>query len=210
MAENLIDNYGWQHSEGPHSCEYIIPEIIQVLADLQSRRVVDVGCGNGALVRAIEGRVDHVVGVEYDRGGFEIARRESPHLSFYNMGVQDDPAEITAAEGSFDTVVSSEVIEHLFSPHLLPQLSRQLLDMNGHLVLTTPYHGYLKNFALSVFDKWDAHHTALWHGGHIKFWSRDTLTQLLLDNGFKVVRFSGVGRVSYLWKSMVLVAQKVE
>ena len=169
MGENLVSNYGWQHSEGPHSCGYIIPEITQVLADLQSRRVVDVGCGNGALVRAIEGRVDHVVGVELDRGGCEIARKESPHLSFYNMGVQDDPAPIAAAEGSFDTVVSSEVIEHLFSPHLLPQFSRQLLDTNGYLVLTTPYHGYFKNLALSVFDKWDAHHTALWHGGHIKF-----------------------------------------
>jgi hypothetical protein len=48
----------------------------------------------------------------------------------------------------------------------------------------------------------------LWHGGHIKFWSRATLSQLLRDNGFTVIDFSGVGRVPYLWKSMVLVAQK--
>lgn len=76
------------------------------------------------------------------------------------------------------------------------------------MVITTPYHGYLKNLALSLLDKWDVHHTPLWHGGHIKFWSRATLTELLDRHGFDVVGFSGVGRVPYLWKSMVLVARK--
>jgi hypothetical protein len=48
----------------------------------------------------------------------------------------------------------------------------------------------------------------LWHGGHIKFWSRNTLSLLLQESGFEVVAFSGVGRFPYLWKSMVLVARK--
>jgi predicted RNA methylase len=32
-------------------------------------------------------------------------------------------------------------------------------------------------------------------GGHIKFWSRRTLTALLEDNGFRGMGFSGAGRV---------------
>ena len=74
-------------------------------------------------------------------------------------------------------------------------------------MLTTPYHGYLKNLALSVFGKWDAHFTSEWEGGHIKFWSRATLTNLLGNAGFEVFEFSGVGRVPYLWKSMILVSR---
>ena len=85
-----------------------------------------------------------------------------------------------------------------------------VLKPGGYLLVTTPYHGYLKNLALSVFGKWDKHHTALWHGGHIKFWSQATLTQLLSENGFRVDNFFGVGRLPYLWKSMVLVARKLE
>jgi 2-polyprenyl-3-methyl-5-hydroxy-6-metoxy-1,4-benzoquinol methylase len=110
--------------------------------------------------------------------------------------------------GRLDAVVSTEVIEHLFSPHLLPIYAFKVLNSKGYIILTTPYHGYLKNLLLSLFGKWDKHHTPLWHGGHIKFWSRATLTQLLSENGFKVIGFSGVGRVPYLWKSMVIVAQK--
>jgi 2-polyprenyl-6-hydroxyphenyl methylase/3-demethylubiquinone-9 3-methyltransferase len=34
------------------------------------------------------------------------------------------------------------------------------------------------------------------------------LIQLLEENGFKVIGFHGVGRVPYLWKSMVVVAEK--
>jgi hypothetical protein len=87
--------------------------------------------------------------------------------------------------------------------------ARKLLPVGGYLVISTPYHGYLKNIALSIFNKWDKHHTVLWHGGHIKFWSRKTLTQLLQDNGFEVVGFVGAGRFPYLWKSMILVARAV-
>jgi hypothetical protein len=83
------------------------------------------------------------------------------------------------------------------------------LKPDGYLVLTTPYHGYFKNLVLSILGKWDAHLSPLWEGGHIKFWSRATLTRLLAEANFEVIDFAGVGRVPYLWKSMVLVARRV-
>ena len=109
----------------------------------------------------------------------------------------------------FDVVVSFEVIEHLFSPHRLPIYAHGVLGDQGYLIITTPYHGYLKNLVISLLNKWDFHFTALRHGGHIKFFSRRTITRLLTDNGFKVVGFSGVGRIPYLWKSMVIITQEI-
>jgi len=57
-------------------------------------------------------------------------------------------------------------------------------------------------------NKWDAHLNPFWDGGHIKFWSRNTLSQLLNETGFGIVRFIGAGRLPFLWKSMIVVAQK--
>lgn len=208
MANNLVPDYGWSSAQGPQSCGYIAPRILDILKKLQVRRVLDLGAGNGALCAQLTQAGYEVVGVEYDAKGIEVARTSYPQGRFYRFGVQDDPADLLIQEQPFDVVVSTEVIEHLFSPHLLPAYARGCLKASGYLVITTPYHGYLKNLALSVFNKWDSHHTPLWHGGHIKFWSRATLTQLLSEHGFRVVDFSGVGRVPYLWKSMVLVAQK--
>jgi len=75
------------------------------------------------------------------------------------------------------------------------------------LIVSTPYHGYLKNLALAVTGKLDAHFTALWDGGHIKFFSRSTLEQMLREEGFDVQAFVGAGRWPFLWKSMLMKAR---
>jgi 2-polyprenyl-3-methyl-5-hydroxy-6-metoxy-1,4-benzoquinol methylase len=208
MTDNIVEDYGWSSSQGPQSCGYIAPRILSVLKKLGVRRVLDLGAGNGALCSQLASAGYEVAGVEYDKAGLNVARSSHPEISFHNFGVQDDPAALLEHEKVFDAVVSTEVVEHLFSPHLLPIYAEGVLKQGGYLIVTTPYHGFLKNLALSMTNKWDKHHTALWHGGHIKFWSRSTLSQLLSTNGFQVVGFSGVGRLPYLWKSMVLVAQK--
>jgi len=208
MADNIVDNYGWASPEGPNSCGYITPEIVSILKNLGTQRILDLGSGNGKLCSVLASKGHQTVGVEYDKQGVEIARSNFSNIPFYNFGVQDDPTDLLKTEEPFDAVVSTEVIEHLFSPHLLPTYAKEVLKTSGYLVLTTPYHGYFKNLVLSLLDKWDNHHTPLWHGGHIKFWSKKTLTQLLEENGFKFVSFSGVGRFPFLWKSMVLVAKK--
>ena len=60
---------------------------------------------------------------------------------------------------------------------------------------------------LALTGKMDEHFTALWEGGHIKFWSKKTLSELLEKNGFKVLKFKGCGRVYGLWKSMLIEAK---
>jgi 2-polyprenyl-3-methyl-5-hydroxy-6-metoxy-1,4-benzoquinol methylase len=211
MDSNLVENYGWDSPEETCSYAYISPAIIEELKELKVNRVLDLGSGNGKLCSEIYNqRSFTVVGVEYDRQGVEISKSSYPNIPFYNFGVQDDPKILLANESQFDAVVSTEVIEHLFSPHLLPIYAKNVLNDNGYLILTTPYHGYIKNFLLSLFNKWDSHINPLWHGGHIKLWSRLTLTKLLEQNGFKVVKFRGLGRTPYLWKSMLIIAQKTK
>jgi len=200
-------DYGWQEAP-PHSCAYLAPVVVQVLRDLGARRVVDVGAGNGVLCGDLAAAGFEVTGVEPDEQGVEVARARLPQITFHHAGVHDDPAPVLATGGPFDVAVSTEVIEHLYAPHLLPRFAQPLVRPGGHLVITTPYHGYWKNLALSVLDKWDHHHTALWHGGHIKFFSRRTLSQLLEENGWRVRRFQGIGRLPGLWKSMLLVAER--
>lgn len=166
--------------------------------------MLDAGCGNGALANKLELAGYDVVGGDGDEGGIAIARSQYPNVRFSVDLFENEPSS------TFDAVVSTEVIEHLYSPHELVRYSMQALRPLGHLIISTPYHRYLKNFVLSLFGKWDEHFTALWHGGHIKFWSRRTLTELLECNGFEVVDFAGAGRFPYLWKSMILVARRKE
>lgn len=201
-------SYGWTDADSPESCGYIAPKILEIL---RSRRdiayVCDLGSGNGTLAGELKRSGYVVCGVEYDKEGCRISRKNHPDIPFYNLGVQHNPEQVTDIEGKFDAVVSTEVIEHLFSPHQLPIFAHGLLHKGGLLFISTPYHGYLKNLTLSLVNKWDHHHRPLWHGGHIKFFSCSTLTTLLENNGFRVLNFYGVGRLPWLWKSIILVAE---
>ena len=105
-------------------------------------------------------------------------------------------------------MISTEVVEHVYAPRRWAAAAFSALNPGGVLICSTPYHGYLKNLTLAASGKLDAHFTALWGGGHIKFWSRRTLTALLQETGFEMVAFRGAGRWPWLWKSMLIAALK--
>ena len=201
--------YGWTSDSGPHSCDYLLPVVSSALSRLGAVTVLDLGAGNGALSRALAERGFQVVGVEPDAAGAAIARRAAPHIPFYELAVGDSPDPLLRDyPKGFDAVVSTEVVEHLYAPRELPRFARSVLTPGGRLILTTPYHGYVKNLALSVTARWDRHLDPLWDGGHIKFWSPTSITRLLTSEGFEMESVRGVGRVPFLWKSMLVEAKR--
>lgn len=195
------EKYGWDEAS-PQSASYINSAILDIASLVAPRAVLDAGCGNGALCGYLADAGFDVVGVDGDSEGIEIAKRRFPNVRFRVGLFGDDPP------GQFDFVCSTEVVEHLYSPHELAAFCFRALKPGGILAMSTPYHGYWKNLCLSLTNSWDKHHTVHWHGGHIKFWSRNTLGQLLTNAGFDVTGFRGVGRLPYLWKSMILIARK--
>ena len=82
-----------------------------------------------------------------------------------------------------------------------------LIAPGGIGVASTPDHGYLKNLALALAGKMDSHFTALWDGGHIKFFSMTTLGALLRELGAKEINFKRVGRIPHLAKSMIAIIE---
>jgi len=196
-----IARYGWT-DHAPHTGAYLHRAVIDMVRSAAPRTVLDAGCGNGVLASSLAACGFAVTGMDGDAGGIEIASRKFPGIRFKVGNFADAPAE------TFDCVVSTEVIEHLYAPHELVRYCWDALKPGGTLVISTPYHGYLKNLVFGLLGAWDRHFTVSWHGGHIKFWSRATLTAALERQGFRVTKFAGVGRLPWLWKSMVLAAVK--
>jgi 2-polyprenyl-3-methyl-5-hydroxy-6-metoxy-1,4-benzoquinol methylase len=203
-----VDNYGWNNSAAPNSSKYIAPRILNILKMLNVNSVCDLGCGNGSITKEIYAAGYNVVGIDGDAEGVRIAREASPGIKFHCATIDESSKDVIAMFGAkIDLVLTTEVIEHLYLPSVITDFSSKVLKPHGYLVITTPYHGYLKNLFLSLFNKWDFHHTVLWDGGHIKFWSYNTIKKFLENNGFEMLYFGGVGRCRYLWKSMVVVAR---
>lgn len=203
-------SYGWDSSSASNgkSGERLTDAIVNTVIKLEGvRKVCDIGCGNGYIAGQLAKTGFSVTGVDASESGVEIARRTHPAADFQCALIGQDLTGVLPS-GEFDLAISSDVIEHLYRPADLVEAASALLKPRGHLLICTPYHGYLKNLALSVTGRMDDHFTALWDGGHIKFFSVRTLSELIRRNGFTDLRFSYYGRAPYLWKNMICHARK--
>lgn len=169
--------------------------------------VADAGCGNGSMLGELRGFGFELHGLEVSESGLAQAKKTYRGIEFSYADLMADLSNHPLA-GRCDAVISTEVVGHVFLPRIFARNCYRLLKPRGKLILSTPYHGYLKNVALALSGKLEGHFTALWDYGHIKFWSRRTLGILLEEAGFTVVEFHGAGRVPFLWESMILVARK--
>ncbi|MGH9967612.1 MAG: class I SAM-dependent methyltransferase [Pyrinomonadaceae bacterium] len=172
------------------------------------RSICDLGCGNGYLTGRLASLGYDVVGVDASQSGLDIASQTHPRSRFILEYIDAQLVSKTGLQ-KVDLVVASDIIEHLYRPADLLEAASSLLDNGGHLILTTPYHGYLKNVVLSILNKMDSHFTALVDGGHIKFFSVKTLSDIVKRYGFEDLRFSFYGRAPWLWKNMICHARRV-
>jgi 2-polyprenyl-6-hydroxyphenyl methylase/3-demethylubiquinone-9 3-methyltransferase len=186
---------------------YLWPEVKKIISmrDWPDRRAFDLGCGNGATANMLSRLGFSVTGTDPSESGISAGRDAYPNVSLH---VGDCYQPLSTAFGRFPLVVSLEVIEHCIHPRAFARCIYNLLLPGGLAIISTPYHGYWKNLALAITGMMDQHFTALWDGGHIKFWSIPTLRVLLIECGFVEVRFVRVGRVPPLAKSMIAVATR--
>jgi 2-polyprenyl-6-hydroxyphenyl methylase/3-demethylubiquinone-9 3-methyltransferase len=201
--------YRWEDADRNDSHDYLLPAVKRILASLrlsqERRRILDLGCGNGAVAAHLASQGYDLVGIDPSEAGIAQGRKAYPQLQLHHGSCYDD---LSGQYGRFPVVLSLEVVEHVYFPRQFAASAYALLEDGGTAIISTPYHSYLKNLVLGLTGKMDAHFTALWDHGHIKFWSIRTLTQLLTDAGFKTVRFERVGRIPPLAKSMIAVATR--
>lgn len=194
-----------------HRC--IIPALTKIIRGLDIKSgsgILDAGCGSGVLINTLYGTgFTNVWGFDISDAAVNSAKNNFSNIAqrvFKHNAYK--PRLPDAMPRDYGLIISMEVIEHLYNPKAYLKNLYNWLDKNGYLIITTPYHGYLKNLLISVANKFERHFNPLSEGGHIKFFSRGLASLLLEEEGFETTLFKGVGRAAYIWKSMILVARK--
>jgi len=188
VGENLHHRYLWP--------------LVAALLPVRPSDVLDVACGNGFLASRMAQRGHHVTAFDLSADNVASARKSYPQVRFEVASAYDDLSDLRPPAG-WDTIVAVEIIAHLFSPLRFLANMRGNLAESGRIIVTAPYHGYLKNVVLSILGQLDKHFEVYFEGGHIKFFSRRSLDAMFAAAGFRRPSFRYAGRVPLLWKSMV-------
>lgn len=165
--------------------------------------VLDAGCGSGEFTAFLADLGFSVTGVDISAAAVARAQQRCPAARFEVASLE---ARLPFAGEEFAAVWCSEVLEHLFDVRAaLAELNR-VLQIDGKLVLTTPYHGLFKNIAIAMLG-FEKHYNP--YGSHIRFFTRRSLAICLGHMGFAVERWGGIGRCWPLWMAHFVMARKV-
>jgi 2-polyprenyl-3-methyl-5-hydroxy-6-metoxy-1,4-benzoquinol methylase len=133
-------------------------------------RVLDVGCGWGVTLEALESRGYQVVGLDVSRRALEQLDRPGRTLVEADL-TQPLPAGIAP----FDVVLALDVLEHLDDDRQAVARLGQLVAPGGHVIVSVP--------ALpEMFTEFDAIQ------GHRRRYLPETLQAAFLDTGLAVER----------------------
>ena len=206
--------YEWYNQDDPSSTYHPEDEVTftQRLAWFSRNtppgsKTLDYGCGEGIVLAGLHEKgiaSSESCGVDISENAVKKASARFPSLRFSTT----HPDGTTAfPDESFDAIVATEVIEHVFDTDGAFAEFHRLLRPSGLLLLSCPYHGFFKDLALLLTARMDRHYRDP-YSGHIRYYSFRTLQRVHQKHQFCLVKQGGVGRFPFLWNSMVTVAIK--
>lgn len=176
----------------------------------EGAEVLDVGCGNGIITRALGEEGFRVRGIDSSEKAIEKARSLN-HAD--NIRFEAISAEQLRANGQqYHAVICSEVLEHLNDPGQLLNVLYQCLSANGTLIVTVPNgKGPRELFVTRPVIALQKKNNRAWrfvkkikkgfgYKGttvqsdaddltHIQFFTKRSLKRLAAENNFKIVQF---------------------
>jgi 2-polyprenyl-3-methyl-5-hydroxy-6-metoxy-1,4-benzoquinol methylase len=115
-------------------------QVAEITGRTTSGSMLDVGCGEGFVMRHFSSLGWQVAGIDFSRAGVDHHNPEYAHLTKQGDVFQLLAEKIDTAE-QHDVVWLGNVLEHVLDPVGLLQSLRQLVRPDGLLVVTVPNDG---------------------------------------------------------------------
>lgn len=94
--------------------------------------VLDVGCGDGVISEPLSKLGNNVTSIDLP------TITKIAHKRKVSLVVSGDAEKLAFASGSFDLVLASEVVEHLWNPQSFLDEAYRVLKPKGYLIVETP------------------------------------------------------------------------
>jgi SAM-dependent methyltransferase len=149
---------------------------------LDARSLLELGCGDGGLGALVKQRQKcRVVGIELDAEASAIARKRIDDV--YTGDVRHI---IEVIDEHFDCIVASEIVEHVDDPWSLLDDLRRVTSPGGRLVISIPNIANASLIGDLVRGRFDYTYIGLACAGHLRFFTRASIEDLLDIAGWRV------------------------
>ncbi len=135
--DSFAAGYTAENESSLLNAHYERPAMLELAGDVAGRRILDAGCGSGALFAALRDRGADVTGIDSSVGMLDEARRRLGADA--DLRVADLAAPLPFPDGAFDDVVASLVLHYLqdWGPTLTEL--RRVLSPAGRLVVSVEH-----------------------------------------------------------------------
>lgn len=148
-----IEDYDWTYAAdnfiGPETILHRLREraMLRLLADYGRGPYLDVGCGTGLILRHLSG---NPTGIDLNPRNLEKARKYAPSASLIQGDIEE---RLPFDDNIFETVTSTEVLEHLLYPEKTLQEIARVLIPGGYLIGSVPSNSRLWRLRGISFSK---------------------------------------------------------
>ena len=124
---------------------------IHALADLNQKRVLDVGCGGGILADSMARKGADVTGIDLASKSLRVAQLHALETGTPNIQYREVSVEALAQEqpASFDVVTCMEMLEHVPDPGSVVRACAELVKPDGWVFFST-LHRSAKAFMVAI------------------------------------------------------------
>jgi SAM-dependent methyltransferase len=158
---------------------------IQALVQPRDARILDVGCGAGALSAALkDAGAAHAAGVELDGDAAEKAAARLDQL--VEGGALE--AELPFSTGEFDYLIFGDVLEHLPAPERALERYLPYLAPAGRVIVSVPNMRFYLVLLRLLLDRWAYTDSGVRDRTHLRIFTRRSLERMLNGAGLEIER----------------------
>ncbi len=136
------------------------------------KSVLDCGCGDGEIARALKQSGNQVVGVEVDLNKAQVAKQSCDQVIIGDLETETEEILAQLNGFCFDYILFSDVLEHLINP--LSTLRRYVVLLKkpeGQVIISLPNVAYWRVRLNLLFGRWKYRNEGVCDRTHLHFYT---------------------------------------